>query len=154
MKKLFLLLLAVFSLTSCNEKTSEELVKDAFMNYVQTDFDDPSEFQQITSIEPIDTLSNKVVSEIIKNMEETSILFSEYNRNKLADYKSKFDKDKTFIVTYEVKVRIKRNSRKSILIYYVIDDGLNYKVQDHRMNMDEAPELYSDFYNFASDLID
>lgn len=153
MKNLFLLL-AVFALTSCGEKTSKELVKDAFMNYVETDFDDPSEFQQITSIEPTDTLSNKTALMLVESMEEVSILFSEHDRNKLAEYKSQLEQDNNFIVTYEVKVRIKRNSRKSLLIYYVIDDGLNYKVQDHKMRMDEAPELYGDFYKFASDLVD
>lgn len=154
MKKLFLSAFAVFALMSCAEKTAEYYVKDEFMNYVRTDFDDPSEFQQITDIEAIDTLSNKTALTTIKAMEGASILFSDFDKEKLAKYKSKFEQDKTCLVTYEVKVRIKRNGRKSVVIYYVIDDGLNYKVQDHKVSIDESPELYKDFYNFACGLLE
>lgn len=154
MKQLLTLTLLVVLFASCNGKTNIDYVKDEFMNYVETDFDDPSEFEEITSIEVTDTISNKLVLETIKNMETVSILLGESNVEKLAEYKSKFEADETCIITYEVKVRIKRNGRKSVLTYYVIDDGLNYKVQDHKLRLEESPKLYKDFYRFASDLID
>lgn len=141
-------------LISCTEPTKEEVLKDVFMEYVKTDFDDPSEFEEITSIEVLDTLNNKLALKTIKSMEEVSVLFSKSNIEKLAEYKSKFEADKTCIVTYKVKIRIKRNERRSVLTYYVIDDGMNYKVQDHEMQMNESPELYNDFYKFAYDLLD
>ena len=154
MKQLLTFVLLVVLFASCKEKTNIDYVKEEFMNYVETDFDDPSEFEEITSIEVADTISNKLVLETIKNMEEVSILLGKSNVEKLAEYKREFEADETCIITYEVKVRIKRNGRKSVLTYYVIDDGLNYKVQDHKVNMDESPELYRDFYKFAYDLID
>ena len=154
MKQLLTFVLLVVLFASCKEKTNIDYVKEEFMNYVKTDFDDPSEFEEITSIEVTDTISNKLVLETIKNMETVSILLGESNVEKLAEYKREFEADETCIITYEVKVRIKRNGRKSVLTYYVIDDGLNYKVQDHKVNMDESPELYRDFYKFAYDLID
>lgn len=154
MKQLLTFALLVVLFASCKEKTNIDYVKDEFMNYVETDFNDPSEFEEITSIEVADTISNKLVLETIKNMEEVSVLFSKSNVEKLAEYKREFEADKTCIVTYEVKVRIKRNGRKSVLTYYVIDDGLNYKVQDHKLRLEESPKLYKDFYRFASDLID
>lgn len=153
MKQLLTFVLLVVLFASCKEKTNIDYVKDEFMNYVETDFDDPSEFEEITSIEVTDTISNKLVMETIKNMETVSILLGESNVEKLAEYKREFEADETCIITYEVKVRIKRNGRKSVLTYYVIDDGLNYKVQDHKVNMEESPELYRDFYKFAYDLI-
>lgn len=154
MKQLLTFVLLVVLFASCKEKTNIDYVKEEFMNYVETDFNDPSEFEEITSIEVADTISNKLVLETIKNMEEVSILLGKSNVEKLAEYKREFEADETCIVTYEVKVRIKRNGRKSVLTYYVIDDGLNYKVQDHKVNMEESPELYRDFYKFAYDLID
>lgn len=154
MKQLLTFVLLVVLFASCKEKTNIDYVKEEFMNYVETDFNDPSEFEEITSVEVLDTLNNKLVLQTIKNMEEVSILFSESNVEKLAEYKREFEADKTCIVTYEVKVRIKRNGRKSVLTYYVIDDGLNYKVQDHKLRLEESPKLYKDFYRFASDLID
>lgn len=154
MKQILTLALLVVLFASCKEKTIIDYVKDEFMNYVETDFDDPSEFEEITSIEVTDTISNKLVMETIKNMETVSILLGESNVEKLAEYKREFEADETCIITYEVKVRIKRNGRKSVLTYYVIDDGLNYKVQDHKLRLEESPKLYKDFYRFASDLID
>lgn len=154
MKQLLTFVLLVVLFASCKGKTNIDYVKDEFMNYVETDFDDPSEFEEITSIEVVDTISNKLVLETIKNMETVSILLGESNVEKLAEYKREFEADETCIITYEVKVRIKRNGRKSVLTYYVIDDGLNYKVQDHKLRLEESPKLYKDFYRFASDLID
>ena len=154
MKQLLTLVLLVVLFASCKGKTNEDYVRESFMNYVQTDFDDPSEFEEITRIEVTDTISNKLVLGTIKNMEEVSILLGESNVEKLAEYKREFEADETCIITYEVKVRIKRNGRKSVLTYYVIDDGLNYKVQDHKLRLEESPKLYKDFYRFASDLID
>ena len=154
MKQLLTFVLLVVLFASCKEKTNIDYVKEEFMNYVKTDFDDPSEFEEITSIEVTDTISNKLVLGTIKNMEEVSILLGKSNVEKLAEYKREFEADETCIITYEVKVRIKRNGRKSVLTYYVIDDGLNYKVQDHKLRLEESPKLYKDFYRFASDLID
>lgn len=154
MKQLLTFVLLVVLFASCKEKTNIDYVKEEFMNYVETDFNDPSEFEEITSIEVTDTISNKLVLETIKNMETVSILLGESNVEKLAEYKRQFEADETCIITYEVKVRIKRNGRKSVLTYYVIDDGLNYKVQDHKLRLEESPKLYKDFYRFASDLID
>lgn len=154
MKQLLTLVLLVVLFASCKEKTNIDYVKEEFMNYVETDFNDPSEFEEITSIEVADTISNKLVLETIKNMETVSILLGKSNVEKLAEYKREFEADDTCIITYEVKVRIKRNGRKSVLTYYVIDDGLNYKVQDHKLRLEESPKLYKDFYRFASDLID
>lgn len=154
MKQLLTFVLLVVLFASCKEKANIDYVKEEFMNYVETDFDDPSEFEEITSIEVADTISNKLVLETIKNMETVSILLGESNVEKLAEYKREFEADDTCIITYEVKVRIKRNGRKSVLTYYVIDDGLNYKVQDHKLRLEESPKLYKDFYRFASDLID
>lgn len=154
MKQLLTFVLLVVLFASCKEKTNIDYVKEEFMNYVETDFNDPSEFEEITSIEVADTISNKLVLGTIKNMEEVSILLGKSNVEKLAEYKREFEADETCIVTYEVKVRIKRNGRKSVLTYYVIDDGLNYKVQDHKLRLEESPKLYKDFYRFASDLID
>ena len=154
MKQLLTFVLLVVLFASCKEKTNIDYVKEEFMNYVETDFNDPSEFEEITSIEVADTISNKLVLGTIKNMEEVSILLGKSNVEKLAEYKREFEADETCIITYEVKVRIKRNGRKSVLTYYVIDDGLNYKVQDHKLRLEESPKLYKDFYRFASDLID
>lgn len=153
MKKLILSALCLFALVSCGEKTKEEIITDEFEKYVETDFDDPSEYVEITSIEPVDTLNRTSMNELIRNMEGSGMLMFKYQREKLDELKSQLADDKTFIVTYELKVRTERNGRKRVVNYYVIDDGYEYKVQDHKMKIEEAPELYEDILEFAKDLI-
>lgn len=97
MKKLFLSL-AVFALISCGEKTDKELIRDKFMNYVQTDFDNPREFKEITSIETLDTLNNEVVLETINGFEQISSILTSWQQERLIEFKQKFIEDKTFIV--------------------------------------------------------
>lgn len=153
MKKLITIMFAIFLFTSCKEKTNEDFVKESFLNYVQTDFDDPNSFEEITSIQAVDTVDKKFALETIKSIEDISVLLSDAEVEKAAEYKRKFEEDNTCIISYEVKVRIKRNGRKSLITYYVIDDGVNYKVQDHEMRIDEVPKLYKDFYEFAYKLV-
>lgn len=153
MKNLITIMFAIFLFTSCKEKTNEDFVKESFLNYVQTDFDDPNSFEEITSIQAVDTVDKKFALETIKSIEDISVLLSDAEVEKAAEYKRKFEEDNTCIISYEVKVRIKRNGRKSLITYYVIDDGVNYKVQDHEMRIDEVPKLYKNFYEFAYKLV-
>lgn len=156
MNRIILSLVILFSvLTSCTEPTKEDVLREVFLEYVKTDFDDPGEYREVTSIEVVDTLNNKVYDGIIEEMKAVSILFSKKNRKTLEEFVEKLNADKTCIVTYEVKVRIERYGRKSIVKYYILDDGLEYKVQDHKIKTSEAPELYQDFFEFASqDIVD
>ena len=153
MKNLITIMFAIFLFTSCKEKTNEDFVKESFLNYVQTDFDDPNSFEEITSIQAVDTVDKKFALETIKSIEDISVLLSDAEVEKAAEYKRKFEEDNTCIISYEVKVRIKRNGRKCLITYYVIDDGVNYKVQDHEMRIDEVPKLYKNFYEFAYKLV-
>lgn len=154
MKKLFLSAFAVFALMSCVEKTAEDYVKDEFMNYVRTDFDNPSEFESITSIEPIDTLCNKDALDIIGRIETLKDILLDSQKEKLNNIKTRLENDKTFTIIYELKVRLDKNGRKKVVSYYAIDDGFIITIQDHELQINETPKVYQDFYEFMYDLMD
>lgn len=153
MRKVFLSVLMAITLTSCGEKTENELIEDEFMNYVQTDFADPSDFVEITSIEPIDTLNNIVALETISSFDAISSILTIRQQEQMADFKQRFKEDNTFIVEYELKVRLERNNRKRIEKFYAIDNGIDISIQNHRLRIDESPELYQEYYKFMSDII-
>lgn len=153
MYKLISSFIIVLFLTSCSKKTTNDFINEAFVNYVKTDFGDPSEFKEITSINPIDTINNNVMLNVINDLGKIEFLFSEKQIDEISEYKCKFSNDETFIVVYEIKVRINKYGRKSIKKYYCIDDGVNYKIQDHQLQMDELPELYKDFYEYSYGLL-
>lgn len=154
MKKVFILAMAVFVLSSCKEKTKEYYIEEAFKNYVYTDFGDPDEFLEVTSIVPIDTVNRKTVLEMIDKFKEISFILPEYDKERFEDFENKFKKDNTELITYELKVRIESNGRKSVKVYYVIDNGTEYKVQDHKMLIDEMPELYKEFCQYSGGLLE
>lgn len=152
--KVILSLMITLCFASCSKKTTNDFIDKAFVNYVKTDFGDPSEFEEITSISPIDTINNNVMLNVINDLGKIEFLFSEKQIDEISEYRMKFNKDETFIVVYEIKVRINKYGRKSIKKYYCIDDGVNYKIQDHPLQMDELPELYREFYQYSYSLLD
>lgn len=154
MKKLFLSAFAVFALMSCAEKTAEDYVKDEFMNYVRTDFDNPSEFESITSIEPFDTLCSKDALDVIGRIETLKDILLDSQKEKLDNIKTRLEKDKTFTIIYELKVRLDKNGRKKVVSYYAIDDGFIITIQDHELQINETPKVYQDFYKFMYDLME
>lgn len=147
----FALLLVLF--VSCKEKTKEDCIKEAFKEYVNTDFDDPDDFCEITKIEAVDTFSSMDAKVVIVRLAEIQDMLSPQEVIKLADYAEKFDKDTTCIVTYLLNVRVKYGENKSLVNYYVIDNAGNMKVQDHLLNTYELPELYKGFFLFARDVL-
>lgn len=148
MKKIILTLGILLGLATSCQQSKHSVLKDVFMDYVQTDFGDPEEFEQITSIEPYDTLTHKMPLDALKKCEIVYEYLSDDLKKEMDSCKERLEKDKTNIVTYKVKVRIERFGRKSIQEYFILDDGLNYKVQDHEMRAAEAPQVYKDFFGF------
>lgn len=153
MKKIFILALMAILFASCAEKTKEDYIKEAFEAYVETDFADPSEYIEITSITAKDTINNEFALSLVGQMEAIKVLFTNSQITEIAEYKERIINDKTEIIEYLLKVRIEHNGRKSIREFYVIDDGFDYKVQEREMTINDLPELYKEFYTFAYELI-
>ena len=138
------------------QRVIRELEAIAFQDpkeYVKTDFDDPRDFMEVTKVEVVDTLNSMDAKEIIVSLAGIQEILTPKEIIDLADYAEMFDKDKTSIITYRVKVRIERDGNKAVVNYYVIDDGKEMKVQDHELRKDEVPELYLDFFKFAERVV-
>lgn len=140
------------SFTAC-QQTKDDKIRTAFKEYVKTDFDDPRDFMEVTKVEVVDTLNSMDAKEIIVSLAGIQEILTPKEIIDLADYAEMFDKDKTSIITYRVKVRIERDGNKAVVNYYVIDDGKEMKVQDHELRKDEVPELYLDFFKFAERVV-
>lgn len=153
MRKLFILAMMLFTLSSCHKQTKEDVIKDTFKEYVKTDFDDPSDFIEVTKVEVVDTLNKYDAISLIRSLDDIKIILTTDEINQLSEYMDKFTKDKTSIITYLVKARVKRFGSKEVMNYYVIDDGKDMKVQDHELGKDEVPELYMDFFKFAEKVV-
>lgn len=153
MKYVLAIMIALMLFTSCKEKTKEDYVKEAFEEYVKTDFDDPNDFLEVTKIEAVDTLNKEDVSKVLETLTNIRTALSEKESAELDTYIEKFKKDSTNIVTYLVKIRVKRSQSKRIEEYYVIDNNDEMKVQDHLMDMYEVPEPYRGFFSYARQVL-
>lgn len=156
MRKLFIYAMMLFALASCKgqTRTKEDVIKDTFKEYVKTDFDDPSDFIEVTKVEVIDTLNANDANDIIASLVGIQKVLTTHELITLADYAKKFERDSINIISYRVKVRIKRGENKVVVNYYVIDNGKEMKVQDHELGKDEVPELYINFFKFAEKVVD
>ena len=121
---------------------------------MRTDFDNPTEFESITSIEPIDTLCNKDALDIIGRIESLKDIMLDSQKEKLNNIKTRLENDKTSTVTYELKVRLDKKGSNKVVSYYAIDDGFIITIQDHELQINETPKVYQDFYEFMYDLME
>lgn len=153
MRKIFIYAVMLFALASCKERTKEDIIKDTFKEYVKTDFDDPSDFIEVTKVEVVDTLNANDAKSLIVSLTGIQDILTPKEIITLADYAEKFDKDTTNIISYRVKARVKRSGGKEVANYYVIDNGKEMKVQDHELGKDEVPELYINFFKFAEKVV-
>lgn len=153
MKYILTIALALVLCASCAEKTKEDYIKESFYEYVKTDFDDPRNFIEITKAEVADTFNTDDAKAIIASLANIQDFLAPQEIIKLAEYAEKFDKDKTCIISYRLNVRVWRGKNKTMVNYYIIDDGTSMKVQDHELAKSEVPELYMDFFEFVEDVI-
>ncbi len=65
MKKILGILAAFVLLAACTESKEERII-EAFKGYVQNNFDNPDEIEEILSVNPVDTLSKKHIVEIVE----------------------------------------------------------------------------------------
>ena len=88
--RLFFLFLAVSFLFSCGgPKTREDLIKEHFEEYVQTDFDNPSDFIEVTKVECTDSFSLDKVSKLLSSVDADNELHVEEDRQKLQNMQQK-----------------------------------------------------------------
>ena len=144
MKKILLLAVVALIMTSCTEMTKEQQIKDAFTDYVESDFPDPEDFERVTSINIVDTISSEryikfTESEAFKNV--FSIVATESQKRRLNNILVKLKKEKTMWVVSVLKVRLNDHGDKSIKEYFAIDKQDEGKIirQDHDITSDEAP---------------
>ena len=154
MKYILTIVSALVLCASCAEKTKEDVIKDTFKEYVKTDFDDPGNFIEITKVEVADTFNTDDAKAIIASLANIQDFLAPQEIMELAEYAEKFDKDTTCIISYRLNIRVWRGKNKTMVNYYIIDDGTNMKVQGHELAKSEVPELYMDFFKFVENIID
>lgn len=139
--KVFLLVVIAALIMSACAKTSENKVTEAFMEYVKTDFDNPSDFIEITKFDKKDTISNEWVMGYLNKLDSLDWALSEKQKKQLAWLKHKNSENNTFIVQHKIKVRVKSGKDGyDVVNYYVIEKNGEYSVQDHELRDGEMPD--------------
>lgn len=146
MKKVYFFCLLI-TMVSCkqtnenkNEKTKENVIWDAFLEYANNNIDDPSscEFVSIDSLEMLSTIDTKrELTEIydiyrsMSNMDDSlsSVLLNNYlNPNSIKLKKLRINKDKEFVGLfrkYHKKVKESKNFSEQSLYYALMDDTIH-----------------------------
>lgn len=158
MKKLSIFAIAIiassFVFTSCEKKDKHE---QAFYDYVQTDFDNPDDFIEITKIEHKDTLTNKESLELIQTIEEFDFLvYDEYRKEELEEIKERIEMEEG-VATFEVKARIKTNNDKMRVVTYYGMENLNngdIRIQRTEFKESDAPQCFLDLIDFVKKIVE
>lgn len=138
--KAFLLVIAALIMSAC-ELQKENRVKRVFREYVRTDFNNPSDFIEITKFDKKDTISNEWVMGYLNKLDSLDWALSEKQKKQLAWLKHKNSENNTFIVQHKIKVRVKSGKEsQEVRDYYVIEKNGEYSVQDHELRDGEMPD--------------
>lgn len=150
--KVILLAFTAFILASC-ELPKENKVERVFREYVRTDFNNPSDFIEITRIEKQDTLDMKSIRKNIIILDSAEFVMSPAQKIELRLIKEKANEDSIFIVQHELKVRVKsEDGEQEVKSYFVIENKGEYTVQDHPLRKDEAPKIFGDILDLLNEV--
>ncbi|MBR1402027.1 MAG: hypothetical protein IJ562_10715 [Prevotella sp.] len=72
MKKALLLIVVFFALISCGTKTNDDVIKEAFQKYAESNFDDPSKVKEVVAVAYGDTVTNKSFADIVSDLSAMS----------------------------------------------------------------------------------
>ena len=140
-------------LFGCSQSTTTEgRISECFEKYVETDFGNTKDFKEITSINLIDSLDKTKMLSLCQTIDECSSILTPLQIIKASTFRMRFEQDTNVLKTYEIKVRMIENKHSVVNIFYAIDHNGNINIQDHKLHIDETPELYKDFFEFAKEL--
>lgn len=163
MKKFsFVIIVALFFAallnTSCiKQVTQEEKIKRTFIEYVKTDFGDPSTFVEVTKIEPNDSIDARRILALLDSMGVFKTIMTDKQLRQYDEYYKKLGTDTNNIKTYKLKVRVRLGKDKKELgmrEFYYVDENGEERIQDHVLQVDELPQLYQDAYDYIEGVLD
>lgn len=144
--------------TSCQRQmTQEGKIKRTFIEYVKTDFGDPSTFVEVTKIEPNDSMSAKPIIAMLDSMSAFKVVMTSSLLKQYDKYYKELKADTNNIKTYKIKVRVRLGKDKKELgmkDFYYVDENGKERIQDHALKVNELPQLYQDAYDYIEAVLD
>lgn len=155
MKRQFIIMLATTMLAACNSNNNgESKVREAFEEYVRTDFGNPKNYVQITQFCDKDTIDKKFLLSKMEHIIADTVLPNSmrWERDRILN---KLKNDSTFIIDHKIKVRLRDgDGNYSIKEYHVIERNGEFSVQDHAITSKEIPSVYNDALLLMNDYVD
>ena len=159
--KFYYLAIAAFGmmclLSSCknNENNQIKRYKTAFYNYVKTDFDDVSTFDEITEVIVKDTIDPDFVLSIYYKMKEIG-LYNALGKSEQATFDEIVSdvEQEIGVVGFNIKARILQGGRKKIKVYYGIENLSNGEIKISDSKIDAEDKIMPKSYLRALRLIE
>ena len=150
-------IVAVIFAISCSKKYEpKDKVEQAFMGYVETTFDDPDDFLEITKREKPDTFSTEQLLDLAEYTDMYNSDFPLYTRAKYWKERGKLVAEQPFFVIYPIKTRvIGDKGTKQIKDFYVVKNkDSTLTVFDHYPYLEEVSDTYANFANTVEKMMD
>lgn len=143
MKQITYIILAVLLIVSCSQP---DRIDSAFKNYAKINFGNPKDFVEITECIAIDSLYYEDFYE--ENMREVEEILNEEELSEFSRLKQAIQDSDVFIMTYNIKVRVRHGDRTKIVKYYVYDYGDEIKIKEDKWTKEDIPKCYYDYLIF------
>lgn len=149
--KVILLAIVSLAVLACS-KTSEDKVAEAFMEYVKTDFDNPSDFIEIAKIEKPDTFDVKKAMSYSEAIDSVLWVFPESMRTKYEYRKQQLIEESPCVVIHKLNVRVKFGKGKVVNKYWVVEQDGEMKVQSREPKLEEMPHSFSEYSKIVAEM--
>lgn len=154
--KFYYLAIAVFGmmclLSSCtsNEDNQIERYKKAFYNYVETDFDDVSAFDEITEVVIKDTIEPQAILDMYESLREMGIydILSKSKQKRMDEITEALEQE-IGMVGFDIKVRMRIGGRKQIKVYRGLENLKTGEIKISDKTIDAEDKVIPESYRKA-----
>lgn len=154
--KFYYLAIAAFGmmclLSSCtsDEDNQIERYKKAFYNYVETDFDDVSAFDEITEVVIKDTIEPQTILDMYESLREMGIydILSKSKQKRMDEITEALEQE-IGMVGFDIKVRLRIGGRKQIKVYRGLENLKTGEIKISDKTIDAEDKVIPESYRKA-----
>ena len=138
--------------TSCATEEEQQIrrYKDCFYDYVETDFDDVSTFDEITDVVIKDTMKPQTILDMYESLRELGIydLLSRSKKQRMDEITDALEQE-IGMVGFDVKVRLNIGKRKQLKVYHGLENLKSGEIKISPNKIDAEDKVIPESYRKA-----
>lgn len=138
--------------TSCSTEKEQQIsrYKNSFYDYVETDFDDVSAFDEITEVVIKDTIEPQAILDMYESLREMGIydILSKSKQKRMDEITEALEQE-IGMVGFDIKVRLRIGGRKQIKVYRGLENLKTGEIKISDKTIDAEDKVIPESYRKA-----